>query len=700
MFVREGVHVGGQELSIETGKMAKQADGAVVVRYGDTVIMVTAVSDANARDLPFLPLTVEYTERAYAAGRIPGSYFRREGRPASHEVLTCRLIDRPIRPLFPDGWRCETQVIGMVLSTDRENPADVLAITGASAALMISNIPWAGPLVGMRVGRVDGKFIAYPTMEQQAAGDMNIIVACSTDALVMVEGTCRFVSESELVEALSFAQEEAKPILELQEKLRSALGKEKRIAVVPEKDEALISRVTEVGLERVKNAIAVRDKIQRYAALSDAKKAIVEELGSEYEDRGSDISEAFGEVKRRYVRNMVVDDRIRLDGRALDEIRSISCEVGVLPRTHGSCLFTRGETQALGTATLATQRSDQRIESIMGDYTKSFMLHYNFPPFSTGEAKRFGSPGRREIGHGNLAERSLAQVLPSAEDFPYVLRVVSETLESNGSSSMAAVCSGSLALMDAGVPISSAVAGIAMGLIKEGDKYCVLSDILGDEDHLGDMDFKVTGTAGGICAIQMDIKLDGLPREVLSRALQQAREGRVHILDKMNEALQSPRESLSAHAPHIVSIKINPDRIRDIIGPGGKVIRAMQEESGAEINVEDDGTVNIAATNGESSDKALSMIRGLTAEAEVGAFYRGRVRRVENYGCFVEILPGQDGMCHISELDHERVGSVEDICKVGDEIVVKVVPADREGKIRLSRKDALDAKPEDILSFV
>jgi polyribonucleotide nucleotidyltransferase len=700
MFVREGVHVGGQELSIETGKMAKQADGAVVLRYGDTVIMVTAVSDTNERDLPFLPLTVEYTERAYAAGRIPGSYFRREGRPAAHEILTCRLIDRPIRPLFPAGWRCETQIIGMVLSTDRENPADVLAITGASAALMISNIPWAGPLVGMRVGRVDGELIAYPTMAQQEAGDMNIVVACSTDALVMVEGTCRFVSENELVEALHFAQEEAKPIIELQQKLRTALGKEKRVAVEPKLDEAVVSRVAEVGLERVKTAVAVRDKIQRYAALSDAKKAVAEELSTEFEDRGSEVSEAFGEVKRRYIRNMVVDDRVRLDGRALDEIRSISCEVGMLPRTHGSCLFTRGETQALGTATLATQRSDQRIESIMGDYTKSFLLHYNFPPFSTGEAKRFGPPGRREIGHGNLAERSIAQVLPSPDDFPYVLRVVSETLESNGSSSMAAVCSGSLALMDAGVPISAPVAGIAMGLIKEGDKYCVLSDILGDEDHLGDMDFKVTGTAGGICAIQMDIKLDGLPPEVLSRALQQAREGRVHILDKMNEALQSPRDSLSMHAPRIISIKINPDRIRDIIGPGGKVIRAMQEESGAEINVEDDGTVNIAATNGESSDKALGMIKGLTAEAEVGGIYRGRVRRVENYGCFVEILPGQDGMCHISELDVERVRSVEDICKVGDEIVVKVVPADREGKIRLSRKDALDAKPEDIQSFV
>ncbi|PID38026.1 MAG: polyribonucleotide nucleotidyltransferase [Proteobacteria bacterium] len=697
MFVRESIEVGGTKLSIETGRMAKQADGAVVLTYGDTVVLVTAVSDKNPRDLPFLPLTVEYTERMYAAGRIPGSYFRREGRPSAQEILSCRLIDRPIRPLFPDGYRCETQIIAMVLSSDKENPADVLAMTGASAALHISDIAWAGPLAAVRVGRVDGELIANPTKAQQEAGDLNIVVAASFDALVMVEGTTQFVSEEDVVEALVFAQDQARPILELQEKLRAAVGKEKRTYEAPQLDEGLVARVGEMCHDRLVEAVAVREKHARYAAIDAVKKAVIEELGEEFAERTEEVKEAYGEVKRRYIRNMVVRDKIRLDGRQLDEIRTITSEASVLPRTHGSALFTRGETQTLATATLATQRSDQRIESVMGDYNKAFLLHYNFPPFSTGEAKRFGPPGRREIGHGNLAERSIQQVLPKQpDDFPYVLRVVSEVLESNGSSSMASVCGGSLALMDAGVPIKAPVAGIAMGLIHEDGQFRVLSDILGDEDHLGDMDFKVTGTREGICAIQMDIKLESVPREVLAQALEQARQGRLHILDKMAECLAAPREELSPNAPRIMNVKIKVDRIRDIIGPGGKTIRAIQDETGAEINVADDGTVTIAAIDGYAAKKAVDLIEGLTAEAEIGASYRGRVRRITDFGAFVEILPGTDGLVHISEMDHKRIAKVEDVCAEGDEMVVKVINIDREGKIRLSRKEAFDVEPNDV----
>ncbi|MCK5797614.1 MAG: polyribonucleotide nucleotidyltransferase [Deltaproteobacteria bacterium] len=701
MFIKESIDVGGKKLSIETGRMAKQADGAVVVSYGDTVVLVTAVSDKKPRDLPFLPLTVEYTERMYAAGRIPGSYFRREGRPSVQEILTCRMIDRPIRPIFPDGYRNETQVIAMVLSSDRENPADVLAMTGASAALHISDVPWVGPLAGVRVGRVDGQLIVNPTLAQQKAGDLNIFVAASFDALVMVEGTSRFVSEDDVIEALVFAQEQARPILELQEKIRAAVGKEKRIFESPTLDETVVARVSEISHDRLVEAVAVREKIARYAALDALKKTVIEELGEEFAERTDEVKDAYGEVKRRYIRNMVVRDKIRLDGRQLDEIRQITTEVGVLPRTHGSALFTRGETQALATATLATQRSDQRIESVMGDYVKSFLLHYNFPPFSTGEARRFGSPGRREIGHGNLAERSLQQVLPKQpDDFPYVLRVVSEVLESNGSSSMATVCGGSLALMDAGVPISAPVAGIAMGLIHEDGEFRVLSDILGDEDHLGDMDFKVTGTREGICAIQMDIKLESIPRDVLARALDQAKKGRLHILDKMAESMSMPREELSPNAPRILTVKIKVDRIRDIIGPGGKTIRAMQDETGAEINVADDGTVTIASIDGDGAKKAMDLITGLTAEADMGAVYRGRVRSIRDFGAFVEILPAMDGLVHISELDNKRVDKVEDVCSEGDEMVVKVINIDRDGKIRLSRRAAFDVDPSEIRKMV
>jgi len=588
----------------------------------------------------------------------------------------------------------------MVLSTDRENPADVLALTGASAALHISDVPWEGPLAAIRVGRVDGKMIANPTDAQQKQSDMNIVVACSFGAVVMVEGACRFVSEADVVEALVFAQEQTRPILELQEKLRAAVGKPKREATVAKKDEGLIARISELSMERLKAAIAIREKQSRSAAVHDVGAWIKEQLAAEYAERGGEVSAAFDEVKRRYVRGMVIKDQIRLDGRRLDQVRQINSEVSVLPRVHGSALFTRGETQALVTTTLSTHTSDQRIESVMGDYEKGFLLHYNFPPFSTGEAKRFGSPGRREIGHGNLAERALMAVLPSDSEFPYALRIVSEILESNGSSSMATVCGGSLSLMDAGVPVKAAVAGIAMGLIKEGDTYRVLSDILGDEDHLGDMDFKVAGTRDGITAIQMDIKVKGLPREVMARALDQAKQGRLHILDKMAEALEAPRKALSPNAPRIITIKIKPDRIRDVIGSGGKTIRAIQVESGAQVDVSDDGTVLVAAVDEASARKAVDLITGLTAEAEMGVIYKGRVKRVAEFGAFIEILPGTDGLCHISELDTQRVKRVEDICKEGDEVVVKVINIDRDGKIRLSRKEALGATPEQIRSMV
>ena len=700
MMIRESVKIGDKELSIETGRMAKQADGAVIVRLGDTMVLVTAGADSEPRDLPFLPLTVDYTEKMYAGGRIPGSFFRREGRPTTPEVLVCRQIDRPIRPMFPNGWRCESQVIAIVLSTDKQNSSDVLALTGASAALSISDIPWDGPLAGIRVGRVDGKLIAFPTVDEQKVSDMNIVVACSFDALVMVEGACEFVSEDDLVEALTFAEEQARPILELQVKLRDAVGKEKRARPEINLDEELVTKVTELAKDKFFVALAVREKMARYAAIKEVKNWVKAEMEEEFGERMGEVKEAFDVMKKRLVRTMVLETGERLDGRALDEIRQITCEVGVLPRVHGSALFTRGETQALATATLSTHASDQRMESVYGDWEKDWMLHYNFPPFSTGEVKRYGSPGRREIGHGNLAERSITPVLPSEEEFPYCLRVVSEIMESNGSSSMASVCGGCLSLMDAGVPLKAPVAGIAMGLISEGDNFAILSDILGDEDHMGDMDFKVTGSRQGVTAIQMDIKLDGLPREVLGKALKQAREGRLHILDCMAEALETPRDMVNTNAPRIVSIKVKPDKIRDIIGPGGKMIRAIQTESGAQINVQDDGTVQVAAPDAEHARKALDLIEGLTAEADIGVVYMGTVKSIRPFGAFIEILPGTDGLCHISELSRGRVDKVEDVLNIGDKVAVKVTKVDRDGKIGLSLKEAEGADPAKIRKMV
>ena len=704
-FVRETVTVGDIEITIETGKWAKQAAGAVVVTCGETVVLVTAAGASKPREgMDFLPLTCEYQERTYAAGKIPGSFFRREGRPSTDEVLVCRLMDRPARPLFPKTWRCETQLIATVVSFDKQNAPDVLAMTGSSAALLISELPWAGPLAAVRVGRVDGKFIAYPTFDQRAESDMDMIVSCSRNAIVMVEGEMKEVAEAAIIDGLMFAHEAAQPLLDLQDKLRAAVGKPKREHVDPEKDAALYSKVNELSIARIKEAMAVRDKHARSAALSEVKKSLIDTLcadGAAYATREKDVDDAYSGVKRLYARNNTIETKTRIDGRALDEIRPIKCEVGILPRAHGSALFTRGETQALATATLGTKYDEQRIDSLLGNVQKKFYLHYNFPPFCTGEAKMMRSTSRREIGHGNLAERSVGAVVPLHEDFPYTIRCVSETLESNGSSSMASVCGSSLALMDAGVPTKAAVAGLAMGLMMEGDQFAVLSDILGDEDHLGDMDFKVTGTSEGICALQMDIKLKGLPREVLEKALDQARAGRIHILGEMAKALEAPRDDLSPNAPRIVTITVKPDKIRDIIGPGGKTIRAIVEQTGAQIDINDAGVVSIASADARSLQQATDLINGLTREPEVGQFYNGIVKRIVEFGAFVEILPGTDGLLHISEVAAERIRQVTDVMQEGDEVVVKCINVDRDGKIRLSRKQAMEIPAgEEVNNFV
>ena len=702
--VRESVVVGGKEISIETGKWAKQAAGSVVVRLGDTMVLVTAGGSKGPREgMDFLPLTCEYQEKFYAAGRIPGSYFRREGRPAESEILVARLMDRPSRPLFPKGWRIDTQLIANVVSFDKENASDVLAMTGASAALHLSDLVWEGPFAGIRIGRVNGQFIAFPTFAEREDSEIDMIVAATRDAIVMVEGEMNEVSEAVVVEALLFAHEAVQPLLDLQEKLRAAAGKPKRSYTVPVKDEALFQRVKEIAWSRIQAAMAIREKHARYGGLDAVGSEVTAQLcapDADYFGREKEVGEAIGAVKKAFARTHTLETRTRIDGRRSDEIRAISCEVGVLPRVHGSALFTRGETQALVAVTLGTKYDEQRLDTLLGERKKPFLLHYNFPPFSTGEVKMVRSTSRREVGHGNLASRSVEQVLPNREDFPYTLRVVSEILESNGSSSMASVCGASLAMMDAGVPIKSPVAGIAMGLMKEGDRYLVLSDILGDEDHLGDMDFKVTGTRHGVCALQMDIKLKGLSRQILEEALEQARAGRMHILDKMGDALDAPRDELNANAPRIVQITIKPDKIRDIIGPGGKTIRAIVEQTGAQIDVDDAGTVSIASSDARGLQRAIDLIRGLTMEAEVGQFYHGVVKRVVEFGAFVEILPGTDGLIHISELAEERTRKVTDVVNEGDEVVVKVINIDRDGKIRLSRKEALAANPEEVHHLV
>jgi polyribonucleotide nucleotidyltransferase len=694
MFVRESVMVGGRPLTLETGRLAKQAHGSILVSYGESVVLVTAVSSEERPGLDFFPLTCEYVEKTYAAGKIPGGFFKREGRLRDAEVLASRLIDRPLRPLFPDGYKKDTQVIATVLSSDRENPTDVLALTGASAALSISDIPWNGPVAGVRVARVDGELIAMPTFEQSARADIDLVVAASKDAIVMVEGGADEATEADIIDALMFAHREAQVIIELIEKLRAAVGKPKREFVSPKLDEQVARRIAELADAEFRKACVVREKKARYEAYAAIKTNVVtkltEELGAENFLAIEKLVKAELEERKAYVvRKMVLEEGVRIDGRDSKTIRPITCEVGLLPRVHGSALFQRGETQAIVTTTLGTSSDEQKIDALTGETWKRFMLHYNFPPFSTGETKPLRGPGRREVGHGALAERAVTRMIPSHEEFPYTIRIVSETLESNGSSSMASVCGATLSLMDCGVPVKRPVAGIAMGLITEGGKVAILSDILGDEDHLGDMDFKVCGTERGITAIQMDIKIEGLERSILERALDQAREGRLHILGKMLETLSATRPEINRWAPRITTLKVKPDQIRIIIGPGGKTIKGIIDQTGCTIDVEDDGTVNVASADSEAVKRAISIIEGLTAEPEVGKVYRGVVKRLVDFGAFVEILPNNEALLHVSEIAHERVESPGDVLKEGEEIEVKVISVERDGKIRLSRRELL-----------
>ncbi len=684
--------VGGKTLTVETGKVARQAHGAVVVRYGETVVLVTAVSTNEKREgIDFLPLTVEYQEKGYAAGRIPGNYFRREiGRPTEKETLTARIIDRPIRPLFPKNYRHETQIIATVLSVDDENDPDVLAVVGASAALEISDIPFSGPIACVRMGRIDGNLKANPTRQELQQSDINLIVAGSKDAVVMVEGGGRFVKEEDMLEAIFYGHQAMQPLIDLQIKLKEAEGLPKRPAPSGEVDEGLANRLEAMAAEHMKEAVQIPNKLGRKDALQKIKDDVLEGLGEDYAERKGEINDLFHALERRIIRDLALLQGRRIDNRRFDEIRPIRCEVGVLPRTHGSALFTRGETQALAIVTLRSTGDEQRVETLDGDVFMPFMLHYNFPPFCVGEARRLGSPGRREIGHGGLSTRAVEKILPDKEKFDYTIRIVSEILESNGSSSMATVCAGSLALMDAGVPVSAPVAGIAMGLVKEEDKVVILSDILGDEDHMGDMDFKVAGTREGITALQMDIKIQGLTKPIMRQALEQARNGRLFILDQMAAALREPRPEISPYAPRIVAIQINPDKIREVIGPGGKVIRAIQSETDTRIEVDDTGLVKIIGTDTEKTQRARKTIEAIVQEAEVGATYEGTVRKIMDFGAFVEIFPGTDGLLHISQLDSKRVNKVTDVVREGDKVMVKVLEVDRDGKIRLSRKALLE----------
>ncbi len=693
--VTETCKIGDAEITLETGKLAKQAN-SVVVRLADTHVLVTACSSKEPKALPFLPLTVEYREANASAGKIPGGYFKREGRPTDAEILTCRVIDRPIRPLFLKSYRNDTQVISTLLSHDKSNEPDVLAITGASAALMISEIPWDGPIAGVRVGRVDGRFVAFPTFAQMQRSDILIVVAASSDAIIMVEGGANQAREAEVIDALMFAKESAQPLIQAQQKLRERAGKPIRVFESPVVDEALVKAVTALVEQPLSDALAVVSKHERHDACERVTRDALQKLLVQFPDREADIASVYAKLEKHIVRKRVIGSKTRIDGRGLRDIRPLYIEAHPLPRPHGSALFQRGETQALVTCTLGTEDDAQRLDTLRGDVTRNFMLHYNFAPFSTGEVKPMRGQSRRETGHGALAERAVRWVLPDKEKFPYTIRIVSETLESNGSSSMAAVCGGCLALMDAGVPIQAPVAGIAMGLMQEGDKIAVLSDILGDEDHLGDMDFKVCGSRQGITALQMDIKIQGLTRKVLEDALEQARVGRLAILDAMLAVLPAPRTDISRYAPRIVTMWVKIDRIRDVIGPGGKMIRAIIEQTGVGINVEDNGKISISSSEEQAIEKARKLILGLTAEAEVGTYYHGVVKRVVDFGAFVEILPGTDGLVHISELDERRVAKVTDVLNEGDEVVVKVLNVDPMGKIRLSRKAAFGVDPSEV----
>ncbi|UCB51030.1 MAG: polyribonucleotide nucleotidyltransferase [Deltaproteobacteria bacterium] len=698
MIKSSSIDINGQTLYVETGRIAKQASGSVVVTLGETVVLVTAVSTNEIREgIDFLPLTVEYQEMSYAGGRIPRNYFRRDmGRPRERETLTARLMDRPLRPLFPDHYGYETQIIASVLSTDKENEADVLAMLGASTALEVSDIPFDGPIAGVRVGRIDGKFIANPTLSQQEESDINIIVAGNKAGVVMVEGGAQFVSESEMIEAIFYGHDALQPMLDMQIEIKREVGKEKRNFSPPARDGEMENKAIELATPLLQEVITTADKKLRQNKRDDTFVSLLEALSDAYEEKDSEIREIIYDLEKRMVRQMILEDGRRIDGRPFTEVRPIECIVGVLPRVHGSALFTRGETQAMVLTTLGTEMDEQRIDTIYGDQYRDFIFHYNFPPYSVGEARRLTGPGRREIGHGALARRALIPVMARKDDFQYSVRVVSEILESNGSSSMASVCGASLALMDAGVPIKDAVAGVAMGLISEGEKLVILTDIIGDEDHYGDMDFKVAGTRNGITALQMDIKIDGITREVMQKALEQAREARLFILDEMSQTISQPRSEISEYAPVITTIQIRPEKVRLLIGPGGKTIKEIINASESRIDVDDDGKVVIASTDGEGAKIAIDMINNIMQDAEVGKLYMGKVRKIMDFGAFVEILPGTDGLIHISQLDKNRVNKVTDILKEGDEVLVKVLEVDSNGRISLSRKAALEESPDNV----
>lgn len=698
--------VGGREMTIETGRLAKQAGGAVVVRYGDTVVLVTATRAEEPREgTDFFPLTVDYEERLYAVGKIPGGFIKREGRPSEKAILSARLIDRPIRPLFPKGYRNDVHVVATVLSVDQDNPQDVIAVIGASAALTISDIPFQGPIGAVVVGRVDGKFIINPTLAQSENSDMHLVVAGTKDAVIMVEAGAKEVPEEVILDGILYGHEEIKKIVNFISEFRAeALSQgyakpdyDYKVFIVAEEIEAVVREYAQPKIEQViKQCIDQRlSKLDRETLLKQFKAEIKQYFaeGQYPEDEQlKHVGNTMDKLEKETMRRFILENRVRIDGRALDEVRPISCEVAVLPRTHGTGLFTRGQTQVLSVVTLGAVGDEQILDGLGVEESKRYMHHYNFPPYSVGEARFMRGPGRRDIGHGALAERALEPMIPNEEEFPYTIRVVSEVLESNGSSSMGSVCGSTLSLMDAGVPIKAPVAGVAMGLIKEDDKFSILTDIQGVEDHLGDMDFKVAGTAAGVTAIQMDIKIAGINKDILQEALEQAKRGRMHIMQKMLEAISAPRPDLSPYAPRIITTTIDPEKIRNVIGPGGKTIKKIIDETGVKIDIEDDGRVFIAAVDGEAGKRALAIIESLTADVEVGKIYLGKVVKIMDFGAFVEVLPGKEGLVHISQLAEQRVGKVEDVVSVGDEIMVKVIKIDEHGRVNLSRKEALRAQ--------
>jgi polyribonucleotide nucleotidyltransferase len=681
---------GGKNLSIEYGRVARQANGAVLVRYGETVVLVTAVVSKEERQgIDFFPLTVDYQEKAYAAGKIPGGFFKREGRPRDKETLTARLVDRPLRPLFPDNFRHEVQIIGTVLSADQQNDPDILAVIGASAALTISNIPFSGPIAAARVGRLGGQFILNPTYEQLEQSDMDVVVAGTQEAIIMVEGEARELPEEVLLAAMEFGHQALGPILQLQKDLAAKGGKPKMEITPPPRDPELEAKVKELSLNKIRELLQISSKEQREEYRISALTEILSHFPAEDEALIKRVKNIFQEVEKKELRRQVLEEGVRADGRKPAEMRQITCEIGILPRTHGSALFTRGQTQAVVVTTLGTTEDEQRLDDLEGEGTKRFMLHYNFPPYSVGEVRFMRGPGRREIGHGALAERSLLPVLPTKDEFPYTLRIVSDILESNGSSSMATVCGASLSLMDAGAPVKAQVAGVAMGLIQEKERSVILTDIMGIEDHLGDMDFKVAGTRQGITALQMDNKSGGVPQEVLKQALMQAQTARFFVLDEMYKAIEEPRSHLSAYAPRIIAIKIPVDKIREVIGPGGKMIKSIIDETGVKINIEDDGSVQIASVDEAAAQAALAIIQKIVEVPEINKVYHGKVKKIMEFGAFVEILPNTDGLLHISQIAPHRVKKVEDELKEGDEVWVKVIDIDKQGKIRLSHKELL-----------